>query len=304
MLAPGVACTHAFVTPNVMNWALPSTQAPRPLTMNRPARLVAVLAALFCCAALAAPPELTLGVSEGTSGGLDHGRVIAKYGPLADSIGKALGRKVQVVFAREFSALDEGLRSGRFDLALARPSDYPARAIRDLGYQFVASARPEGQCLIVVREDDPAKTLAELKGRRWVMPETVSYMSKFCAAELRDRAIPLSAEKVNYVREQGAVAFYLQQQFADVGGLASYSGVARELGKAKLRVLHRSVAQPYFPLVAHSRIGADQVRAVQAELSGLSQNEAGRAMLKGLGIEAFDTSSGPRLRALLGWLES
>lgn len=248
--------------------------------------------------------DLTLGVSEGTSGGLDHGRVIAKYGPLAEVLGKALGRKVQVVFAREFSALDEGLRSGRFDLAMARPSDYPARAMRDHGYQFVASARPEGQCLIVVKEADPAASLAQLKGRRWVMPETVSYMSKFCAAELRDRGLPLKAENVQHVREQGAVVFYLQQGFADAGGIASYSGAAKELGKAKLRVLHRSVPQPYFPLVAHGRLGGEQIRAMQAELSALPNSEPGRALLKGVGIEGFDVTTGARLKALPGWLES
>jgi ABC-type phosphate/phosphonate transport system substrate-binding protein len=272
--------------------------------MTPAARLFTAIASLFIVAAQAAPAELTLGVSEGSSGGLDHGRVIAKYGPLADTLGKVLGRKVQVVFAREFSALEDGLRSGRFDLALARPSDYPARAIRDHGYQFVASARPDGQCLIVVRAESTMKTLADAKGKRWVMPETVSYMSKFCRAELRDRGILLSEEKVNYVREQGAVGFYLEQSFGDVGGIASYSSVAKGLDKAKLRVLHRSVAQPYFPLIAHSRLNADQVRAVQAELSALTQSDAGRAVLRTVGIESFDTSTGPRLRALLGWLDS
>ncbi len=268
------------------------------------ARAIAWFVAWLTAAAGAGAADLTLGVSEGSSGGLDHGRVIAKYGPLADTIGKALGRKVQVVFAREFSALDEGLRSGRFDLALARPSDYPARAIRDHGYQFVASARPDGQCLIVVRADSPMKTLAEAKGKRWVLPEPASYMSKFCGAELRDRGILLSQEKVNHVREQGAVSFYLEQNFGDVGGIASYASVAKGLDKAKLRVLHRSVSQPYFPLIAHSRISADQVRTVQTELTTLTQNEAGRAVLRSVGIEAFDTSTGPRLRALIGWLES
>lgn len=272
--------------------------------MKHAARILAALVSLFIAAAQAAPAELTLGVSEGTSGGLDHGRVIAKYGPLADILGKALGRKVQVVFAREFSALEDGLRSGRFDLALARPSDYPARAIRDHGYQFVASARPEGQCLIVVRADSPMKTLADAKGQRWVLPETVSYMSKFCRAELRDRGIRLSGEKLSHVREQGAVSFYLEQHFADVGGIASYASVAKTLDKSKLRVLHRSVSQPYFPLIAHSRISAEQVRAVQAELTALNQSDAGRAVLRTVGIESFDTSTGPRLRALVGWLES
>lgn len=266
------------------------------------ARIAAALAGALLAAAAQAQAELTLAVSEGTSGGLDHGRVIAKYGPLADVIGKALRRKVNVVFAREFSALEEGLRSGRFDLALARPSDYPARAIRDHGYQFVASAKPEGQCLVVVRGDSPMKTVADAKGQRWVLPEQVSYMSKFCAAELRDRGIVLPQEKLKYVREQGAVGFFLTQRFADVGGIASYSGAAKGLEKAGLRVLHRSVAQPYFPLVAGPRLSAEQVRAVQAELVALPGSEPGRAVLKTIGIDGFDVASGPRLASLLGWL--
>lgn len=179
--------------------------------------IVAIAAVLMAAATTShAQNELTLGVSEGTSGGLDHGRVIAKYGGLADVIGRALKRKVNVVFAREFAALDEGMRSGRFDLVFARPSDYPARAVRDHGYQFVASARPDGHCLIITAKGSSLQTLAQAKGARWVLPEQVSYMSKFCAAELRDRGILVSGEKVQYVREQAAVPFFLDNKFADV----------------------------------------------------------------------------------------
>ncbi|MBX3607596.1 MAG: phosphate/phosphite/phosphonate ABC transporter substrate-binding protein [Piscinibacter sp.] len=265
-------------------------------------RLLALAFALTLSLAARAQPVLTLGISEGTSGGLDHGRVIAKYGGLADAIGGAIKRKVQVVFAREFSALDEGMRSGRFDFVLARPSDYPARGVRDHGYQFVASARPDGQCLIITGKNSPLRELADAKGKRWVLPERVSYMSKFCAAELRDRGIVVEREQLQYVREQGAVPFYLDNGFADVGGIASYSGVARSLEKTGHRILHRSVAQPYFPLVAGKRLTAEQIRAVQAELTALPQTEAGREILKSVGVQSFDIESGERLRVLLGWL--
>lgn len=267
-------------------------------------RLAGVLLGLLAGPAIAADREYTLAISEGTSGGLDHGRVIAKYGPLAEVIGRAVRRKVNVVFAREFSALEEGLSSGRFDLAMARPSDYPARAVRDHGYQFVASASPEGRCLILVPQASPLKTLADARGKRWVLPEQVSYMSRFCAAELRDQGIAIAREPVQFVREQGAVIFYLGQNLADLGAVASYAGVAKSIDKSGLRVLHRSVPQPYFPLVAGPKVPADQVKAIQAELATLAQTESGRAVLVGIGIEGFDTSTGPRLRALLGWLGS
>ena len=88
---------------------------------------------------------------------------------------------------------------------------------------------------------------------RWVMPEPAAYMTKFCTAELRDRGIELSAQRVRHVREQAAVAFYLSNGFGDVGGVASYSGVAKNLAKAGQRALHASRRQPYFPLIASKR---------------------------------------------------
>lgn len=258
--------------------------------------------ALAACGAAGAQQALIFGLSEGTSGGLDHAQVIAKYQGLADVIGKTLKQKVNVVFVREFSSLEEGMQASRFDFLMARPSDYPARGLRDYGYRFVASAKPDGQCYIVVPKTSPIKTLAEAKGKRIVMPEQVAYMSKFCRAELRDKGIDLDKEKVQYVREQGAVAFYLENNFGDVGGLASYSGVTKKWEKDGHRVLHKSVAQPYFPLIASKRLSPAQIAAVQKALLALPADEGGQAVLKTIGIKEFDTGTEQRLRDLLKWL--
>ena len=158
-----------------------------------------LLAALLQGGAWAAP-DFTLGVSEGTSGGLDHAQVIAKYQGLANAIGQSLGNKVNVVFVREFKALEDGMKNGRFDFMMARPSDYPARGLRDYGYRYVASAKPEGQCHVVVPKDSPLKALADLKGKRFVMPEQISYMSRFCQAELRDQGVRGSEAEQGCIR--------------------------------------------------------------------------------------------------------
>jgi phosphonate transport system substrate-binding protein len=250
----------------------------------------------------AATEPWILAVSEGTSGGLDHARVRDKYGGLAEVIGRAAGRKVNVVFAREFSTLDEGMASGRLDLVFARPSDYPARGVRDHRYHFVASASPEGQCLVIVPKDSPIKSLADAKGKRWVLPEQVSYMSRFCAAELRDRGILVASEKVQFVREQAAVPFYMLHKFSDVGAVASYSGVAKKLDADGFRVLHASVKQPYFPLVANERVTPAQLRSIQAALAALPTTDEGKLVLKTIGVQGFDTTTGERLGKLLAWL--
>lgn len=264
------------------------------------------VAALLTAAAPAqaqSQAQLVLAISEGTSGGLDHGRVIAKYQDLANLIGGALKTKVSVVFAREFAALEAGMKEGKFDFVMARPSDYPARGMRDDGYQYVASARPDGQCLIVVPKDSPIQKLEDARGKRFVMPEQASYMSRFCRAELRDRGIDLAKENVQYVREQAAVTFYMDNKFADIGAIASYSGPAKKLDKDGFRVVHKSITQPYFPLVAHGRFKPEQLKAIQRELATLADRPGGPEILQRIGIAAFDTDTESRMKELLSWLE-
>lgn len=43
------------------------------------------------------------------------------------------------------------------------------------------------------------------------------------------------------MREQAAVGLYLDNKFADVGAIASYSGLAKKLDKDGLRLLHKSI---------------------------------------------------------------
>lgn len=258
-----------------------------------------VLAAM---SGLCSAEGLIFAISEGSSGGTDHARVIAKYSGLADVLAKTMKQSVQVVFIREFSALESGLQEGRFDFAMARPSDYPARGMRDYGYKYVATAQPDGQCLIVVPKASTLKTVADIKGRKVVTPNPAAYMTKFCEAELRRNGVDLSKEQVQRVREQGAVIFYVKSGFAEVGAVASYSGVAKTLDADGMRVLHASVKQPYFPLIAGKKVTSQQVASIQKDLVGLTGSDAGQGVLKQIGIKGFDTTTEPKLRELLAWL--
>lgn len=264
--------------------------------------LIALALGLAAGLSAAQTQPLVLGVSEGTSGGLDSAQVVAKYQGLADLLARVLKQKVNVIHIREFANLEDGMKSGRLDFVMARPSDYPARGLRDHGYQFVATARPDGQCHLIVHKDSAIKSLDDAKGKKIVLPEKTSYMARFCSAELRDRGIDVKTQSVQYVREQAAVAFYLEQKLADVGGVASYSGVAKKWEKDGHRVIHKSVPQPYFPLIASGKLPAAQVAALQAGLRGLPSDAAGQELLKAMGLKEFDTSSEGRLRELLKWL--
>ena len=260
-------------------------------------RCIALAIALTLGVTSAQARDLMLGISEGTSGGTDHARVVQKYGGLAKLA------DFKVVFVREFAQLEDGMKSSRLDLVLARPSDYPARGLRDYGYRYVASVKPEGQCLIVVPKDSPIRQLADLKGKKIVMPEKIAYMTKFCRAELRQQGIDLDKEAVTHVREQEAVVFYINNGFGQAGGLASYSGAARKWLKDGGTVLHRSVPQPYSPLIASRTLSAADVAAVQKAVRELSDSAEGQTVLKTIGMpEGFDTGTEDKLRGLLKFL--
>ncbi|MBL8523259.1 MAG: PhnD/SsuA/transferrin family substrate-binding protein [Betaproteobacteria bacterium] len=250
-----------------------------------------------------AADRFMFGVSEGTSGGIDTAVAIDKYRPLADVMEKALGKQVVISFVRSFDALEAGMKKGEFDLVMARPSDYPARGVRDYGYTLVANSKPDGQCLFIVEKSSPLKTVNEIKGRNIIFPEKIAYMSKFCTAELRDKGINVATEKITYAKEQGAVGWSVENKLSEVGGVASYSGVAKNWEKGGQRVLHKSVPQPYSPLIAGKRIPADKLAKLKNALAELDKTDAGKKVLATIGIQGFNPESSERLLALLAWLE-
>jgi ABC-type phosphate/phosphonate transport system substrate-binding protein len=251
----------------------------------------------------ASKPRLIFAVSEGTSGGIDAAEAMLKYQPLADVIEKTLNADVSVVLARDFAKLEENMQKQAYDLVMARPSDYPARGIRDYKYTLVSTANPDGMCTFIVPKDSKLQKIEDAKGGRIVLPETTSYMAKFCRAELRDHGIEAAKEpKLKYLREQDVVGYSVETSIADIGGVASYSGVARNWEKKGGRILHRSVKQPYFPLVAGPRVSAADVARIRDALTGLEKTDEGKKILAGIGIQGFVAGEDKRLLDLLKWL--
>lgn len=275
-------------------------------------RLLPVFAALalqfaFGMPSAAAAKEVArnpvvLAVSEGTSGGIDAATAEQKYAGLTAMIAKALAQPVKFEFVRDFNALEQGMKSQRFDLVMARPSDYPARGLRDHGYHFVATAEPAGHCQLIVAKDSPLTSVKELKGQYIILPEKVSYMTNFCLATLRDEGLSFDDKHVFHVYDQDAIPFGLEHGMAAAGGVASYSRVYKRWLKAGHRVLHASRAQPYLPVIAGPRLDAAATERVQQVLTGLAGSTDGQAELNRLGITGFVTSEEARLRQLLTWL--
>lgn len=246
----------------------------------------------------------SMAVSEGTSGGASPIEIIDRYKPIADAMSTALKTKVIVVPIRSFEELETGMKEARFNFVMARPSDYPARGLRDYKYQLVFTSRPDGQCILVTHKDSPLKSVKEVAGKNIIFPEKVAYMSRFCAAELRDQGIKVESEQVKYAREQGAIAWSVQNKLSDVAGVASYSGVGKNPGKSELKPLHKSRTQPFLPMIASPAVSSTDIDAVRQALQKWESSEDGKKTLAKLGIDGFNYESPERLLKLLVWLEA
>jgi phosphonate transport system substrate-binding protein len=156
-----------------------------------------------------------------------------------------------------------------------------------------------------VPKNSPITKLSDVKGKRMVLAEPAAYMAKFCRAELRENGIYVEKENVQRIKDQQATGFYLENGFGDVAGIASYSSIAKRWEKDGHRIVHKSVKQPYNPLIARKDVAPAKIDKIRAELDKLAETDAGKTLLKSLGFASyqFDPQGEQQLRGLLTWLE-
>src|SRR5262245_40227051 len=102
----------------------------------------ALLVAAFACSvspafAQAKNGHLLFAVNEGSSGVQDAAEIFLKYEEFMNHLGKILGKKMLFHLARDFKSLERGLQNGTYQLALVRPTNFAAQAIRNYSYNLV-----------------------------------------------------------------------------------------------------------------------------------------------------------------------
>jgi ABC-type phosphate/phosphonate transport system substrate-binding protein len=247
-------------------------------------------------------PRLNLAINEGGAANADYSETLFRFQEFAELVEKTLNMKIAVVGARDRNRLKENLKARAYQLLLARPNDVPAEAVRDFGYQVIATAKEPSQTWFVVMHDSPLRTIADVKGRTIVTPDQYSNMWRVASAMLRDNKIDMSREQVKSMRDQAAIGWSLQSGFFDVGVLNSISGVARTWEKNGGRVIAKSRDLPNMPFIASPDVTSAQVAKLRAAVVNLDQTEPGRAILKKIGLTGFQETPNKVLLDFLAWI--
>jgi ABC-type phosphate/phosphonate transport system substrate-binding protein len=247
-------------------------------------------------------PRLTLAVNEGGAANADAAETLFKYQEIADLVEKIMRRQVIIVAVRDRNKLKNALKKNEYALLLARPNDVPAEAIRDYGYQAIAMAKEPSQTLLIVPKNSTLKNIADIKGKTIVTPDQYSNMWRVANAMLRDNNVIMANEKVKSMRDQAAIGWSMENAFYDVGVINSISGVAKSWEKNGGRVLARSRELPNMPFIASPEVTPEQVEKLRAAVVALDTNDAGKAVLKKIGLTGFQPANARVFLDFLAWI--
>jgi ABC-type phosphate/phosphonate transport system substrate-binding protein len=249
-----------------------------------------------------ASARLVLAISEGGSGNLTATDLVFRYEEFKRVVEKALGAPITVAAVRDIKTLRRLVPTGAYALAMSRPADVLAEAVRDHGYQVVVASKEPAHALFIVKKDSPIKTIADIKGKSIVVPDRHAYMWRIANAMMRDNKISMSDEQVRSMNDQAAIGWSMEGGFYDVGVVASFSGVGRTWEKNGGRVIARSREVPNMPLIASPKISAAQVQRLRAALVSLESTESGTAILKKIGVAGFKEAPSQAFVDLTKWL--
>jgi phosphonate transport system substrate-binding protein len=247
-------------------------------------------------------PRILMAINEGGAANADASETFLRYEEFGRIIEKTLGSAVTLVAVRDRSALKDALKRQTYVLLFARPNDVPAEAIRDFGYQAVTVAKEPSRTFFIVKNDSPLKSITDVRGKSIVTPDQYSNMWRVANAMLRDAKITMANEKVRAMRDQAAIGWSMENGFFDVGVINSVSGVGKNWEKNGGRVIARSPDLPNMPLIASPAVSAGQIAKIRAALLPLDSSDAGRVMLKKIGLTGFREATDKEFLDFLKWI--
>lgn len=129
---------------------------------------------------------------------LPHEEIVSRFTPLADYISHAIGRPVEVRVGRDYSEHIDAIGTGIVDVAYMGPAPYVQLVAKYGKVPLLAQQEVNGQPFligeIIVRQDSPLRTLADLKDKRFAFGDPNSTMGTIVPERMLVQAgVPLTS---------------------------------------------------------------------------------------------------------------
>ena len=250
--------------------------------------IAALLLTLGASTPARAVTDFVFSVTEGVTYQATPKDIRDKFEPLAELIGKAVGRNVRLVLVPAYDDARAGLAKQEFDLAFIHPAHVALAEVKAGRYQTLAwtSGYTDYAVSLLVGSSSPIKSLDQLKGQVLVTPDPDSITAVMVRAMLRVQKLGPADVKVITTRYQDAVPFYVTYGFAQVGATAAKS-VAKDWTDKGGKVVLSSRPVPIKQVVVSTQVPPDARERIRDVLIHLGQTDAGRKALGALGYKGF-----------------
>jgi phosphonate transport system substrate-binding protein len=206
-----------------------------------------------------------------------------RHRPIVEHVQRRLGIPITIVVGDDYADMEDKVVNGSVDLANLTPFSYVQAQARAPGIHVFASHVSDGSpsygCYVIVRDDDPARTLADLKGRTFGFVDRSSASGWLVPAArmLDDGLHPLKDLRSTFLGGHDRVFDALVDGQIDAG--ATYAGALiesrlRRPNAVPVRVLAKGDRMPHDAYVSREGFPIAAARAVAAALSQISTGSA------------------------------
>jgi phosphonate transport system substrate-binding protein len=209
------------------------------------------------------------------------------YVPLANYLSASLGRKVVLVTSRDFESFWKGVTERQYDIVHYNQYHYIRSA---QSYRVVAHNQEFGKNAVAgalfVRKDSGITNVAQLRGRTIIFGGGKDAMLSYIAPRflLMQAGLKEADFKTEFAVNPPNTLLALYNRLADAGGggdiLIDLPVVKNAIDTGQLRLLAATEPLLFLPWAVKRTMPEKLAGAVQATLTELGRNEAGRKVLQ------------------------
>lgn len=255
--------------------------------------------------------DLIFAVTEGVTYQATPKEIRDKFAPVADYVGKAIGRRIKVVLVPAYDDLRAGMAKQEYDMAFVHPAHVAMAEIKAGRYKAVAwtAGFTDYTVSLLMNANEPIKSMSDLNGRTLVTPDPDSITAAMVRAMFRTEKLTATGAReptpksvrVIATRYQDAVPFYLEYTFAQVGATAAKSVVKAWTDKGG-KVLAQSRSIPIKQVLVSTRMPVEEQDRIRDALIAMSQSKAGHDALDSVGYKGFVAPDRELESATIAWL--
>jgi phosphonate transport system substrate-binding protein len=232
--------------------------------------------------------------------------MVAEFTPLAQALGKAVGRDLRIETDKDFASFMQRVYAREFDLIHVNQLQY-LQAHDQAGYEAIAKLCETADCtlraVIVTRSDSGIGSIAALHGKAVAFGGRDAMVSHLLARELlRQNGLADSDYRSLFAKNPPNALLTVYNGAADAAGVGTpvfeRPEIKRRVDIGRLRVLIESAPLPPLPIAVRGDLDPAVIERLRDALLHLAKTADGSALLTRMGATHFAAAAHAEYAAL------